>query len=147
MWGRVFNFSGNEMQGFPRMVSSLELFPPLNIFLSTIHLIWTNLWKIKLPDNIVQKYSAVTHLWHPNHQNFVDYQIFLNKISAVSFFMFTFCWENKFLIVQSTIFSQLKLLYRSWKTVNKICILLTSSNNKISEFRIPNILFTCLIKQ
>ena len=26
-------------------------------------------------------------------------------------------------------------------------ILLTSSNNQISEFRIPNILFTCLIKQ
>ena len=28
-----------------------------------------------------------------------------------------------------------------------ITILLTSSNNQISEFWIPNILFTCLIKQ
>ena len=28
-----------------------------------------------------------------------------------------------------------------------ICILLTPSNNQISKFRIPNILFTCLIKQ
>ena len=29
--GRVVNFSYNEMQGFPGMVSSLEFFPPVNI--------------------------------------------------------------------------------------------------------------------
>ena len=38
---------------------------------------------------------------------------------------------------------------REWVLGNflPIFILLTSSNNQISEFRIPNILFTCLIKQ
>ena len=38
-----------------------------------------------------------THSWDPNHQNFVDHQIFFYQISAVSF-----CWENKSLIGQST---------------------------------------------
>ena len=37
--------------------------------------------------------------------------------------------------------------YRYEYLKTKMYILLTSSNNQISEFRIPNILFTCLIKQ
>ena len=41
---------------------------------------------------------------------------FLNEISALSLSMFTFCWENKFLIGQyQQKISQSKLILRSWK--------------------------------
>ena len=41
------------------------------------------------------------------------------KYQLSGFFMFTFCWENKFLIGQSKKFSQLKLVLRSWKKMVK----------------------------
>ena len=68
-------------------------------------------------------YWYLNHLtrWDPNHQNFVDHQIFFNEISAVSYFIFTFCWENKFLIGQSTkIFSLKTGIEELKKKVNKI---------------------------
>ena len=48
---------------------------------------------------------------------------------------------NQYLIVISNMY-----IYFFFQKICSI-ILLTSSNNQISEFRIPNILFTCLIKQ
>ena len=47
---------------------------------------------------------------------------------------------NQYLIVISNMY-----IYFFFQKICSI-ILLTSSNNQISEFRIPNILFTCLIK-
>ena len=54
-------------------------------------------------------------------------------------------------------FRKICLSFKSWSvrflkrfvsvsSKKRTCILLTSSNNQIYEFRIPNILFTCLIK-
>ena len=77
------------------------------------------IWGAKLIVNIVQFISShIFVFWY-----LVDsYQ--KTKISAVNFFKFTFCWENKFFICQSTKnfsvktgFEKLKKSKQTWRLI------------------------------
>ena len=61
-----------------------------------------------------------------------------------------FRWDHSMLYQWLWVKQQIFLLFYYtdlYKNISKTNILLTSSNNQISEFRIPNIMFTWLIKQ